>query len=318
MGWNLEVGEAREIYLVDSDMWRYVQLFLNNASHTTTYKHILMKALLECVPEIDDSGKLSFIQISKHVTKIYWNLIITHQLTHINSAKTVSGVEKVMLEFQQKHDIPKEWRFDQLPEKYKDVLIKEVNQIYKRYVFGSFYASFDGTIYSFHKKEEWLQIVPPYIVFFEKYKRILMNVTNYQLAVFLEKYNTKEAMENILNKIEFISARHSLEEYKQILLHHGIEDCFYGSKGLKKIHVDHFIPWSYVQNDLLWNFVLACPKCNSSKNNRIAHSDYLNTLLGRNNNWLNQGLIEFYNERKLKEMYGFAIQNGYQAEWRPV
>lgn len=144
-----------------------------------------------------------------------------------------------------------------------------------------------------------------------------MNVTNYQLAVFLEKYNDKEAMDNILHKIEFISARQSLEEYKQILLRHGIEQCFYCTKELKKIHVDHFIPWSYVQNDLLWNFVLACPTCNTSKNNRIAHADYLDTLMDRNNHWVNQGLLEFYNERELKEMYGFASQNGYQGEWRP-
>lgn len=318
VGWDLEVAEAREVYLNESDLWRYTQQFLLNSTHTTTYKHILMKALLECVSEMSDSGRLTFIQISKHVTKMYWNLIVTHDLHHINTKKTKSGVEKIMLTFQEKHSIPKFWTFDKLPSDQKESLIKSVNQIYKKYVYGSFYSSFDGTIYSFHKKEEWLQLVPPYIVFFEKYKRILMNVTNYQLALFLEKYNTREAMEQILSKVEFISARQSLEEFKNLLLSYGVHDCFYCSKPLRKIHVDHFIPWSYVQNDLLWNFVLACPSCNTSKNNRIAHKDFLHALVDRNNHWESNEWMKTYEEKKLVNMYGYAIQNGCKGDWKPV
>lgn len=75
-GWNLKIGEAKEEYLTEQDLWRYTQLFLMNATHTTNYKHILMKALLECITEIDATGKLNFMQIAHHVTKIYWNLII--------------------------------------------------------------------------------------------------------------------------------------------------------------------------------------------------------------------------------------------------
>ncbi len=317
MSWDLNIAEARDVYLTESDMWRYTQHFLMHAHHTTTYKHVLMKALLESLPEISDSGQLTFLQVTRHATKIYWNLTVTYKLGQLNAKEKRSGVEQVILDFQYKHGIPSDWNFERIPEAQKEQLIKELMEIYKKYVYGSFYKSFDGTIYSFNKREGWLQLAPPYIVFFEKYKKILMNVTNYQLALFLEKYNTKEAMVQILTKVEFVSARQSLAEFQQLLKKYGEEYCFYCNKALKASHVDHFVPWSYVQNDVLWNFVLACPACNSSKSNRLADNKYLEELVERNNAWFTYEYMETYSERKLVHMYDYAIQNGFLGEWRP-
>lgn len=316
MGWRLDIAEASENYLTESDLWRLTQQFLLNATYTTTYKHVLMKALLECTTEIDETGKVTFLEISKHVTKIYWNLVITNGLRQVNTKTVESSVEKVLKKFQVKYNIPLEWSFENLSGSLKEELCKSVNQVYKNYVYGSFYSSFNGTVYSFNKKEEWIKIVPVYIVFFEKYKRILMNVTNYQLSIFLEKYNSSELMQNILNKVEFISARHSLKEFKEILLQFGQDKCFYCHKTLKKIHVDHFIPWSYLQNDVLWNFVLSCPRCNSSKNNRIAETKFLIKLVDRNKEIQNLEYMTNYTEQKLQYVYEYAIQNGFDT-WVP-
>ena len=159
--------------------------------------------------------------------------------------------------------------------------------------------------------------MPSYIVFFEKYKRVLMNVTNYQLAVFLEKYNTRDAMEQILSKLEFVSARQSLHEFKQILLSHGHSVCFYCMKPLKQPHVDHFIPWSYMQSDVLWNFVLACQRCNASKNNRMAKVDYLYALVERNETLNMREQMNTYKDTRLIHLYEYAVQNGFEANWAP-
>lgn len=317
MGWDLNVADASDEYLTETDCWRYTQQLLMHAKHTTTYKFILIKALLESIPEVSASGRLSFQQVTKHVTKIYWNLTVTHRLSQLNSKNKKSNIDQVIEEFQKKYNIPSEWNFDKIPPDLQIQLVKEVNSIYKKYVYGSLYKSFNGTIYSFNKKEEWLQLSPPYIVFFERYKRILMNVTNYQLALFLEKYNSKEAMEKILSKVEFVSARTSLTEF-QILLHkYGEQHCFYCGKHPQKSQVDHFVPWSYVQNDVLWNFVLACPACNASKNNKLAHSDYLDMLVERNSKWTNYEEMSTYKETKLIHMYDYASINGFIGEWRP-
>ncbi|WP_058764105.1 hypothetical protein [Exiguobacterium chiriqhucha] len=136
MGWDLSVAEAKDVYLTETDLWRYTQQFLMNATHTTTYKHMLMKALLECTTELSDSGVVTFEQISRHVTKMYWNLIVTHGLRQVNQLGKLSSVENTMLTFQATHKIPSNWNFDRLPVQQQHQLIRNVNQFYKKYVYG--------------------------------------------------------------------------------------------------------------------------------------------------------------------------------------
>ena len=50
----------------------------------------------------------------------------------------------------------------------------------------------------------------------------------------------------------------------------------------RNTHVDHFIPWSYIQNDNLWNLVLSCQACNGKKSDKLASGKYLHKLLPRN------------------------------------
>lgn len=50
----------------------------------------------------------------------------------------------------------------------------------------------------------------------------------------------------------------------------------------KAIHVDHFIPWSFVKDDKRWNFVLTCPNCNIKKSNKVLAKEYLVRIEDRN------------------------------------
>ncbi|MER2000330.1 MAG: HNH endonuclease, partial [Lysinibacillus sp.] len=99
-----------------------------------------MKALLESVVEISDTGKLTFLQVSKHVTKIYWNLAITHQLRQLNSKEKKSSIGQIIENFQLKHSIPTLWNFDRISSEQQFELIKQVNSVFKKYVYGSLYG----------------------------------------------------------------------------------------------------------------------------------------------------------------------------------
>lgn len=190
-----------------------------------------------------------------------------------------------------------------------------MKQVGKVNVVGATFGDFNEQIYSFNKQTEIIKMNPLYIDFFMKYKRLLVDVNNYQLALFLEKYNSTEKISGILTKVEIISRRKSLKEFEVLLKEAGFRNCFYCHKGLKNgVHVDHFIPWSYVQNDRLWNFVLACPSCNSSKSNKLANETYLNELLIRNKQLLKNEQLKVYftnySESKLRASYMYASQNG--------
>lgn len=59
-----------------------------------------------------------------------------------------------------------------------------------------------------------------------------------------------------------------------ILDQHEVRDVFTGRPVVaKKYDVDHFIPWSFVMNDELWNLMPMNSSLNSSKNNRLPRWD---------------------------------------------
>ena len=98
--------------------------------------------------------------------------------------------------------------------------------------------------------------------------------------------------------------------------------CFYCGKQLSpdKIDVDHFIPWSFIKDDNLWNLVLACPSCNRKKNDKLPAGDYLAALVHRNQHILIEAYrpeMKNYQERMVRYVYNWAKINGYDKIWQP-
>ena len=98
--------------------------------------------------------------------------------------------------------------------------------------------------------------------------------------------------------------------------------CFYCGKKLdeEKIHVDHFIPWSFIKDDNLWNLVLSCPKCNLNKKDKLPNIDFLTRILDRNQTLLidiYKTEMHNYHAKKLLNIYDWAKVNGYSEEWIP-
>ena len=82
------------------------------------------------------------------------------------------------------------------------------------------------------------------------------------------------------------------------------------------MHVDYFIPWSFIKDDKIWNFVLSCPTCNVKKNNRVPGQDYLIRLEVRNRkiqllpNTVIQTEFNGYTDDLLKRMWHYAKLSG--------
>lgn len=75
-------------------------------------------------------------------------------------------------------------------------------------------------------------------------------------------------------------------------------------------HVDHFIPWSFVKNDNIWNLVLSCSECNLKKNNKIPNYKYLIKLIERNNKLFGDKYAA-----KIDILYHSALKNGFEV-WK--
>ena len=142
----------------------------------------------------------------------------------------------------------------------------------------------------------------------------------YAWARFLEKVNNDDALVRVLEKLELATPhRKDLSMYRDILYKEFQEDrCFYcGKKLVDNIHVDHFIPWTVVKNDNLWNFVLSCPRCNLRKSNGLVNHDYIIKIEQRNGiiletsteNTIRKEFTGYYNGL-IERMWEYAKMSG--------
>lgn len=322
MAWHLQAGEYQEHYVTDNMIWQQLNFFFYNAKLTTTYKLGFFKALLDNLYETNEVGELPYDKLFYDFTKIYWNLVVHHGLWQSNSRNQQSAIQKILTEFQQSEQIPSDLRFDSLPLTMQNTLVQKVKKVGKKYVIGAFYGDTGKYFYSFHLKKEYLALNLPVQQFLKKHQSMLYTVVNYQLAEFLEKYNTSEAAQYLLTKVKAVSKRASLQNFRVLLEENNATQCFYCHKKLqqKHTHVDHFIPWSYVQNDALWNFVLACGTCNMQKNNRLAKPEYLEKIFERNTILMTNIDAQYfygYAPKTMQEMYNYAQYSGYATGWEP-
>ena len=147
--------------------------------------------------------------------------------------------------------------------------------------------------------------------FFKEEYEMLSKVLILEWAKFLEKTNFTP---RLISKIELMKdpKRNSLNKYKKVLLEME-SHCFYCGTSLKntQVHIDHFIPWSYIYEDEIWNLVQACSRCNLIKSDSLAPKQCIHKIITRNED---HGLLKW--NRDINEYYencykaGFKIING--------
>ena len=112
--------------------------------------------------------------------------------------------------------------------------------------------------------------------------------------------------------------REDLSVFRQVLYKEFEQcNCFYCGKKLHEIHVDHFIPWSFIKEDKLWNFVLACPACNIRKSNKIPGMEYVKVIQTRNDalrkldSSFVQNQFKTYKPQLISDMWKYAQSGGF-------
>lgn len=82
--------------------------------------------------------------------------------------------------------------------------------------------------------------------------------------------------------------------------------------------VDHIIPWRLVREDKIWNFVLACKKCNSKKSDKVPERIVMYKVLERNEKIANvtNEIVSFdmkgYSADTMMRLWNYAKIGGYK------
>lgn len=127
-----------------------------------------------------------------------------------------------------------------------------------------------------------LLVHPDWATYLEKHYGIIRAWASWKWAVYMQKHNRNTP--NIIDKLFMPQERESLSEqtkyWKKIITHKPIRCIYSGSPiNSKKISLDHYLPWSFVAHDRLWNLIPTHPNVNSSKSNNLPSNNYFESFV---------------------------------------
>lgn len=133
----------------------------------------------------------------------------------------------------------------------------------------------NGCLYSLYKKNAdfYIMLNPAWDLYLHSHYNILMDFAYWNLMQFLQVRNPNvPAISNKLIKPEKRNPLSNQHRYWDMAMELGGSiHCIYTGKELhpSEYDLDHFIPWSFVSHDLLWNLIPADGSINSSKGDKL-------------------------------------------------
>ncbi|MBQ9220460.1 HNH endonuclease [Succinivibrio sp.] len=330
-GWNLSEGsyDPRRILTEEDLNDIFSVLFSNQSKNTTSYKFGFLKAILDNLYNVDINLSLSFTSIFAKFAESYWNLVLVHKLKQCRGASQGKIYDILHEEWnnlpenngrvENTNVIP----FESLSAESQVKIISNVTKECSKYVVGATYADSKGNFYSFSKKSKTITFNPVVYQYLLRHKTMIEKVNYFEWAKFLHEVNESSG-NDYLESLDYSTKRNNLDSYRKILFEEFEHRCFYCGAPLKddrNTHVDHFIPWSFVKDDKLWNFVLACSKCNESKNNKLPPREKIDLIVNRNRILLDRrasdSLIDsnVYTDETIPYLYKVAAINGFNEVW---
>ena len=326
-GWYLTKGELSVFHIDLDHYWAHFNYVFSDACHKrTTYKFGFIKSLIDCLYSAVSSDRgmeLTYDMVFSKFTENYWNLIAKYEISQIipDGMSNKSMIEKMIYQIRDRQVAVKELDFETLGTEDQKDLSNKVKIECRKNVIGALYIDFKGELYGFSHAEETIWLHKCAYQFLMMYKLEVERMNYYAWAKFLDKINKNHPQTQLLEKLELATPkRKNLSPFRDLLrTEFESNNCFYcGSKLGSKIHVDHVIPWSFVKSDHLWNFVLACPKCNIQKKDLLPSKYKLAEVTMRNqklgeiiNPFLKRELVG-YSDELMWKIWDYAVKQGYK------
>lgn len=139
---------------------------------------------------------------------------------------------------------------------------------------------FDSTQY---KDCQGIIIHPDWASYLEKHYTIVRGWAAWEWLGYMQKRNPSTPA--IANKLFMPVKRDSLlgkqREYWKLVMRSQELRCVYSGKVIdpNRFSLDHYLPWSFVAHDQLWNLTPTLPEVNSAKSNCLPADDYFNQFV---------------------------------------
>jgi hypothetical protein len=256
---------------------------------TATYKFYWFVAIMDIVVK-EQRTKISFWEIIAGMVAESWYPIHYFKLSF---GKSDSIFDK-SLEIQKEFNIP----IDLEKEKIKKQLLSNLNETKKylriftlnvpyRFLSPWIKYTYDEDVVAKSQKFEndclyaiygdEIIINDIWINYLTEHYSILRDFAFWNLTEFLQKRNPNvpDVPSKLIKPIQRDSLTKQHKFWDNYIESVGNFQCIYTGKILlpKKYDLDHFVPWSFVSHNLLWNLIPADSSINSSKSNNLPPLD---------------------------------------------
>jgi 5-methylcytosine-specific restriction endonuclease McrA len=327
--------------MVEEDFVYYFNAILTKGKKDNTYKFALARSLIDYCYKKDisdlkkkvvknESELIEFQTLSKDFLKYYWHQILKYKIKqNFNSEKPPLVVNIIKNIFEKNYN-PKD-TFRDVEMHQKDSIILAENKIAKvcfREVIPKFHNIPNGNDKSneifYEQRKNSISVKPQAMLFFRENYVLLYKTVILEWSKFLEKINRGLPM--LISKIETDEIRRSSPEIPYKILRKHFNTCFYCKNSLsterKNVHVDHFIPWSYVFENEIWNLVLACEGCNNDKRDSLYPIERIierNTIHLREIEGMSKSLAKLDPQmdwqREIRRQYQNCVEQGFRMRF---
>lgn len=169
-------------------------------SYTTTYKFVIIAALLKNILRANHECEIIFEQLTEDVIRPYWNQIIYYGLLQTNKS-TKTTVENVLNQYVALNPQLSKKNYKEIgsliPENIKKQVLKEVT----KYAVGAVYKDFSGQLFAFDKKYGTITLNFDALAYISKNERELLELNRTYWLKYLAKFNPSESLELLEEKI---------------------------------------------------------------------------------------------------------------------
>ena len=276
------------------------QIFFSVFNNTTnSYKFFWWLSIIEICNQ-NDSEIISFDEIVFKIISKLWYPVNFFKISFGKIDKCSKYVKQIQEEYNLADNINEADLYEFLIDhRDSDILVKITNEL-TRYVPYRFIRPWfnqetrslkDGLVNS--KIIELQNETAPYIIDLSNSKikinakwfdwiktnySILKTSTNFYLLKYLEKENPNVTSLSIkLEKPKHRNLSSQTKYWKSYILNQPNAISVFENKPiseLKELSIDHFLPWSFVTHDLIWNLHPVNKNVNSSKNNILPNKKY--------------------------------------------
>ena len=289
--------------IIDTSIYKNIDIKtfqkILDESLATSYKILWFKGILEELEE--GKREILFEDIVIRMIVNAWFPIVQYKLSFGKKDKIKEIIGDLTERFNITSDIKKD-KLLELLQKNKLDLKDEVKKLCRFVPFrllSPFYKSnLKGTDYEKQKQIEYLNSIdehPLYRIDFSNNKieiiddqwfcylysnqSIIKEWSNYKYINYLQRKNL--SIPAIPFKLDFVTKRelsNATKVWKAFLEEEECFDIYTGEEiSIDKISLDHYIPWSFVLHDALWNLTPTPRNINSSKGDRLPNLQKFNT-----------------------------------------